>query len=101
MKKLSKEEVLDLVEEHFGKGCREICDERHEQVHKHGFDIKNDQDYNDNELLIASRFAMHPFQFEWPFQWMEKFRQNIREKNEKERIRISGAFIAAELDRLY
>ena len=98
---MTKEEVLKLVEEHFGKGCMEICEERHEQVNKHGFDVKNDQDYSDNELLIAARFAMHPFQFEWPFHWMEKFRQKIREKNAFERIRISGAFIAAELDRMY
>ena len=82
-------------------GIELIAEERQEQIEKHGFDIKNDQDYSQNELIKAALFAINPDQFEWPYYWGEEFRHKIKSKpNSVERLKIAGALIAAEIDRL-
>lgn len=82
-------------------GAELISEERKEQIEKHGWDIKNDEDYSNNELLKAALFAINPDQFEWPFNWTPEFRNKILLKtNTVERLKVAGAFIAAEIDRL-
>jgi len=78
-------------------GVELIAEERQEQIKKHGFDIQNSQ----NELIKAALFAINPDQFEWPYYWDEEFRRKIKNKpNSVERLKIAGALIAAEIDRL-
>lgn len=82
-------------------GIELIAEERKEQIEKHGFDVTKDSGYNDNELIKAALFAINPNQFEWPFYWMEEFREKIKNKpNDVERLKIAGALIAAEIDRI-
>ena len=82
-------------------GVELIAEERQEQIEKHGFDVKNDADYSHNELIKAAQFAINPDQFEWPFYWQEEFRTKILNKtNAVERLKVAGALIAAEIDRI-
>lgn len=82
-------------------GVQMIAKERKEQIEKHGWDISHDEYYSDNELVKAALFCINSEVFEWPFQWDEKFRDKILKKpNRVERLRVAGALIAAEIDRL-
>lgn len=81
-------------------GIELIAEERKEQIEKHGWDLSNDEDYGNGELIKAALFAINPDQFEWPFYWTEKFRDKILKKDEIDRLRVAGALIAAEIDRL-
>jgi len=75
-----------------------IAEERAEQIEKHGFDIKNDEDYGNRELLQAALFCMG---YEgWPSNWMDHFKKKIENKSVIEQLTVAGAFIAAEIDRL-
>lgn len=80
-------------------GIELIAEERKEQIEKHGWDLTNNIDYVNGELIKAALFAINPDQFEWPFYWQEKFRNKILAKTKIERLRIAGALIAAEMDR--
>lgn len=81
-------------------GAELISIERAEQIEKHGWDVKNDANYSENELIKAALFAINPIQFEWPFYWQEKFRNKILDKTTIERLTVAGALIAAEIDRI-
>lgn len=82
-------------------GIELITQERKEQIEKHGFDVANDQDYSHNELIKGALFAINPDQFEWPYFWDKEFRDKIVNKpNSIERLKIAGALIAAEIDRI-
>lgn len=82
-------------------GIELITQERKEQIEKHGFDVANEEFYSDNELIKAALFAINPYMSEWPNGWDEKFRLTIINKpNQIERLKIAGAFIAAEIDRM-
>ena len=82
-------------------GVELIAIERQEQIEKHGFDVTKDQGYSKGELIKAALFAINPNQFEWPYYWMEEFRNKILAKTtEIERLKVAGALIAAEIDRI-
>jgi len=81
-------------------GIELITQERREQIEKHGFDEQNDRDYSQNELIKAALFCINPDQFEWPFYWLEKFRDKILQKTEVQRLTVAAALIAAQIDRL-
>jgi len=80
-------------------GIELIAIERQEQIEKHGWDLENDKDYGDGELIKAAMFAINPKMFEWPSYWTEEFRNKILNKEPIERFKIAGALIAAEIDR--
>lgn len=81
-------------------GIELIVEERQEQIEKHGFDVTQDQYYSKQELLKAALFSIDPSIFEWPYNWEEKFRDKILHKSKVERLKVAGAFIAAEIDRM-
>jgi hypothetical protein len=82
-------------------GIELIAQEREEQIKKHGFDASRDRGNENKELIKAALFAINPQQFEWPFFWAEKFRDRILAKpTEIDRLKVAGALIAAEIDRL-
>jgi len=81
-------------------GIELIAQERQEQIEKHGWDLKSDQDYSKNELIKAALFCLNSNNFEWPFYWDEKFRNKILDKDKIGQLKVAGAFIAAEIDRL-
>lgn len=81
-------------------GIGMIAQERWEQINKHGWDEKNDADYGNGELLQAALFAINPELFSWPNGWHKKFKNKILAKDKIERLRVAGAFVAAEIDRI-
>jgi hypothetical protein len=80
-------------------GVELIAQERHEQIHKHGWSM--DGKYLEGELIKGALFAINSVVFEWPYYWLEMYRDKIINKtNQIERLKIAGAFIAAEIDRI-
>lgn len=81
-------------------GIELIATERQEQLKKHGFDVTNDTYYSKNELVKAAMFALNPNAFAWPQGWDRHFEEKIRGKDRVSQLKVAGAFIAAEIDRI-
>lgn len=79
-------------------GIELISQERREQIEKHSF--SQDYTYVNEELLKASLFCIDQKRFEWPFGWGAHFRLKIVNKSRVDQLKVAGAFIAAEIDRL-
>ncbi len=89
-------------------GAELIADERKEQVEKHGYDAKNDDHYQQNELLMAAIQCVgmvFPDFFNpnvkqgafWP--WPKGTFEPLTRKSDVELLTVAGALIAAEIDR--
>lgn len=79
-------------------GIELIAQERKEQIEKHGWSAEHDS-FNDNgELLQAARFCIGVD--EWPENWDLRFADKISDKDDIGKLKVAGAFIAAEIDRL-
>ena len=83
------------------KGAELIAQERQEQVDKHGWD-ETDKNYTHNELLSAALFSLDPAEFyaAWPRGWDKYYRDKILNKDRIGQLKVAGAFIAAEIDRI-
>jgi transposase len=81
-------------------GIELITEERKEQIEKHGWNVEDDESYNNEELLKAALFCVDQKQFEWPWNWLEKYRTKITCKNRVDQLKVAGALIAAEIDRI-
>lgn len=81
-------------------GKQHILQERHEQIHKHGWSLTHDQYYSSGQLVQAALFCLNPDCFLWPDTWDEEFRIKIIKKDKINRLRVAGAFFLAENDRL-
>lgn len=80
-------------------GVQLIAEERQEQIEKHGYYISTDaQFHREGELIKAALFAINPWQFEWPFHWNKQGRDKVLGKSKIDRLKVAGAFIAAEID---
>lgn len=78
-----------------------IAVERQEQIEKHGFSVEQDkQYYSNNELIKGALFCISTENFEWPYKWDGIFRKKILKKDRIDQLKIAGALIAAEIDRL-
>jgi len=81
-------------------GIELIAQERAEQIEKHGWDAKHDANHNCNEFICAAAYALEPNEFNGSrFDWIG-FQLKIDSKTDIERLKIAGALIAAEIDRL-
>lgn len=81
-------------------GIELIAQERKEQIEKHGFDIKNDATYGNEELLKGALFCIDQKRFEFPWNWIVWYRSRIIHKSRVDQLKVAGALIAAEIDRL-
>ena len=89
-------------------GIELIAQERQEQIEKHGFNLSNDEDYSENELVSAAMYALTQEDEHYPRGWGFWFHDKMVKKEERmseeefwiERLKIAGALIAAELDRI-
>lgn len=82
-------------------GIELIAEERKEQVEKHGYDVVHDTKfYSNNELVKSALFCIAPNFFEWPYNWSDEHREGIYGKDRVSQLKIAGALIAAEIDRL-
>jgi hypothetical protein len=79
-------------------GINVIAQERREQIEKHGFSMKNDLKYNNNELVdAAAQYLLTDAVSCWPENWKE---EDYKPGDRIEELKRAGALIAAEIDRL-
>lgn len=91
-------------------GIELIAKERQEQIEKHGFSIIEDAEfYKNQELIAAALFCIDGVTLPgsglmtyklWPKSWGQKFKVKIMNKDAIGKLKVAGAFIAAEIDRL-
>lgn len=94
------EATYDFGNEGYSKGAALITEERKEQVVKHGWNIENDSYYENEELLQAAVYCISQEIEEWPTGWDTFFQDKILAKDRIGQLKVAGAFIAAEIDRL-
>lgn len=111
--------LVDVYEQHLqtlnsnmsllfvSKGVELIAIERQEQMEKHGFDVKHDKEfYEADELVHAALFAItgdwNFYPKTWGEWWAGKMvaKTNSTPHSKIERLKIAGALLAAEIDRL-
>jgi hypothetical protein len=85
-------------------GVELIAEEREKQITKHGFTGEHHachpEWYSDNQLIEASVKIGAPIPYDIaPKGWDKKWFTNLCNRPHKERLIISAALIAAELDR--
>lgn len=88
-------------------GIELISEERQEQIEKHGFDAKHDADYEaEKQLAYAAIYLLMNYSdFQdnakyFPANWEQSWKIKFDSKSDIEGLRIAGALIAAEIDRL-
>ena len=83
-------------------GIELIAQERKEQLTKHGRTARHDDSHENEDLLKAAKYAIEPC--EQHFKEMElgwaHFATKIDAKTPIDRLKVAGALIAAEIDRL-
>lgn len=86
--------------EKFEFGISQIAEERGEQISKHGHNLLSDQQYDKDELVTAAiQYLVGPEQEVWP-EAMDKKWYKPSPENRIRELRIAGALIAAEIDRI-
>lgn len=85
-------------------GIELIAQERQEQIVKHGFDNRHDSnEYHTNgQLRYAAAHLLvggEGLDF-YPKDWDKKYKRKFEAKKLIERLKVAGALIAAEIDRL-
>ena len=86
-------------------GCELITEERKKQIDKHGFTaehhVSHPEWYENDQLARAAVSILMPYKISLsPDNWDMEWFRNLKGRSRKERLIISGALIAAELDRL-
>lgn len=79
-------------------GIEEIAEERAEQIGKHGRSQEHDQRYVDGELGFAAIGILTGSYLQWPWEPVTLYR--YKNRSPIDRLRIAGALLAAEIDRL-
>lgn len=89
------------------KGVELIAEERQEQIEKHGFSVGDDNEhYEADELIDAALYAITGDIDHYPKTWGSWWRHKMVAKTNStphskiERLKIAGALLAAEIDRL-
>jgi hypothetical protein len=83
-------------------GIELIAQERQEQLEKHGWTSKHDSAHENEELISAAIYALDPCMENFKYldvEWAH-FVSKIDDKNRVDQLKIAGALIAAEIDRL-
>jgi len=81
-------------------GIELIAEERQEQLSKHNRTKEHDAQYTNYELLMGATTALTACADEWPENWDKAIRDKILSKSRIDQLKIAGALIAAEIDRL-
>ncbi len=89
-------------------GVELIAQERKEQIEKHGFHVSDDEGYDQGELVKAAMYSLTGERNSYPETWEFWFHDKMVAKKERmsehdfaiERLKIAGALIASEIDRL-
>jgi len=81
-------------------GIELISEEREEQIKKHGFDSSHDKEHMNGELLVVAQCLITNDYSEFPKNWGSFYMEKLMSKTGIEALKIAGALIAAEIDRL-
>ena len=82
-------------------GVELIAEERNEQIEKHGFNDIHDSEHLDCELMQAAVYLLTQDEYYYPPEWDKKWLEKFKKKDYVGRLKVAGALIAAELDRLH
>ena len=81
-----------------------ITQERQEQIEKHRFSLNIDQRNDQGELINAATFLLTGdigfYPASWSHKFALKFKRKLASKNKIESLKVAGALIAAEIDRI-
>lgn len=82
-------------------GIQLIAEEREQQISKHGKSLEHDVNFNDKgELLELALFALTLKADYYPSLMSISYLEKIEVMPKAKRLKIAGALIAAEIDRL-
>lgn len=81
-------------------GLLEIVWERVKQVTIKDRSVEDDVKYNTQGELIRGAMYILQLETEWPETWNDEYRQKVDTYDNKKRLVVAGALIAAELDRV-
>lgn len=95
---LSENMMKGIVEQK--SGIELIAQERKEQIEKHGFDTEHDNKNSNRELVKAAIYLLTKRANYFPETWDEKYLDAFKQKEGIEAMKVAGALIAAEIDRL-
>lgn len=101
---------VDVWEPLQPSGIELIATERREQIEKHGYSIESDTEFYSNyqliqaalfciDLVIPEGYGLKLYKG-WPQGWSEESLKKIIDKDSVGKLKVAGAFIAAEIDRL-
>ena len=80
-------------------GIEFITEERTEQIER-GFTPEHDSKYKNGELKKAAAFVITKDPYHFPATWSEEWFHKLQNKKGIEALKVAGALIAAEIDRL-
>ena len=81
-------------------GIELIAKERKEQIEKHGWTKDHDAEHTDKSLVHAAIFVLTKGTKNYPKSWGLEFRDKLLKKEGIEALKVAGALLAAEIDRL-
>lgn len=90
-------------------GIELINKERKEQLNKHGYSVENDLKYDSYELLLLTEFVIksNDDAEKWNLEellltygFSKEFLTKLSSKSDIESLSITGALLAAEIDRI-
>lgn len=81
-------------------GIELITKEREEQLKKHGWDTKHDDEHINGELVDVAVCLMTKNYSKFPKNWDGFYMDKFMGKHGVESLKVAGALIAAEIDRL-
>lgn len=82
-----------------GTGIELIAKERQEQIGKHGWDADHDLEHYDGALKNLAIYLLTKKRKYFP-NWDKKYFKKNKTKTGIEALKVAGALIAAEIDRL-
>lgn len=81
-------------------GIELIAEERKEQIEKHGWTAEHDATHYCEEIIDAAEYAIRPNKDNGDKCGWISFQLKIVKKNRIDQLKVAGALIAAEIDRL-
>lgn len=84
-------------------GIELIAIERQEQIEKHGWSYEHDKSHENEELIRAAIYALDPCMNNFrqlDIEWAHFVTNIDNKKNRIDQLKVAGALIAAEIDRI-
>lgn len=82
------------------KAAFDVTEERSRQVEKLGYDHRNDDVYNDNELVHAALWFITADDLQWPWSWSTMLHAKSKRHDKRARLVRAAALLIAEIERI-